>query len=390
MKTPKPINRAIEKQIRAKIGKGKVILVLGPRQSGKTTLVRCVAGQSGFDPLWLSGDEPDTRGLLAEATSTRLKAIIGDRRLVIIDEAQRISNIGLTLKLCADMLPKTQVIATGSSALELAGVTAEPLTGRKFEYHLFPLSFGEMVSHQSLIEEKRLIEHRMVFGSYPEVVTHPGEERELLSLLAESYLYKDIFSLGIAKKPALLERIVQALALQIGAEVSYLELGQLVGADKETVDRYIDLLEKTYVVFRLNSFSRNLRNELKKSRKVYFWDTGIRNAVIRNFNSLHLRQDTGALWENYLVAERQKANWYSGHRANIWFWRTHSQQEIDFVEERDGILRAWEFKWHATRPPRLPKSFMEAYPECVTGHVTADTLEEFLLENSDVSSSKTK
>ena len=379
MKPNDSIERAIGKHVGARIGKGKVILLLGPRQSGKTTLVRLVAADSSLNPLWLSGDEPDTRGLLAEATSTRLKSLFGNKRLVIIDEAQRIPDIGLTLKLCADMLSDVQVIATGSSAFELACSTSEPLTGRKYEYHLFPLSFGEMVAHHGLIVEKRLIEHRLVFGLYPEVVTHPGEERELLSLLAESYLYKDLFNLGLTKKPALLERIVQALALQIGSEVSYQELGQLVGADKETVERYIDLLEKAYVIFRLNSFSRNLRNELKKNRKIYFWDTGVRNAVIRNFNPLHLRQDTGALWENFLVAERQKANWYAGRPANQWFWRTHAQQEIDYVEERDGFLRAWEFKWRATRPPRIPKSFLEAYPGCVTGHVTTDNVEEFLL-----------
>ena len=374
------IHRKIGQQVGARIGKGKVILVFGPRQSGKTTLVRMVAKDSHLDPLWLSGDEPDTRGLLAEATSTRLKALIGGRRLVVIDEAQRIANIGITLKLCADTLPKVQVIATGSSAFELASATSEPLTGRKYEYHLYPLSFGELVAHQGLIEEKRLLEHRLVFGSYPEVVTHPGEERELLALLAESYLYKDIFALGVAKKPALLERIVQALALQIGSEVSYQELGQLVGADKETVGRYVDLLEKAYVVFRLSSFSRNLRNELKKSRKIYFWDTGVRNAVIRNFAPLHLRQDTGALWENFLVAERRKANHYAGRSANSWFWRTHAQQEIDYMEERDGVLRAWEFKWRSTRAPRIPKSFRDAYPDCITGHVTAETVEHFLLE----------
>lgn len=384
MKTGNSIHRAITAQISARLGKGKVILLFGPRQSGKTTLVRTVAAGSNLDSVWLSGDEPDTRGLLTEVTSTRLKALIGEKKLVIIDEAQRIPNIGLTLKLCADMLPETQVIATGSSAFELADATSEPLTGRKYEYHLFPFSFGEMVAHHGLIEEKRLIEHRLIYGSYPEVVTRQGEERELLALLAESYLYKDIFSLGSAKKPALFERIVQALALQTGSEVSYNELGQLVGADRETVERYIDLLEKAYVIFRLNSFSRNLRNELKKSRKIYFWDTGIRNAVIRNFSPLHLRQDTGALWENYLVAERQKVNWYNGHPANFWFWRTHAQQEIDYLEEREGTLRAWEFKWRAIRPPRMPRSFIEAYPDAVTGHVTGDNFEDFLLDERTV------
>ncbi len=379
MKTPEFVRRLIEGRIIDRIGKGKVILLFGPRQSGKTTLMHAVVEKSGVDHLWLSGDEPDIRGLLSEVTSTRLKALLGGKRLVIIDEAQRISNIGITLKLCADMLPEVQVIATGSSAFELAGVTSEPLTGRKYEYHLYPLSFGELVGHHGLLEEKRLLEHRLVFGLYPEPVTRPGEERELLSLLAESYLYKDIFAMGIVKKPALLERIVQALALQIGSEVSYQELGQLVGADKETVERYIDLLEKAYVVFMLQSFSRNLRNELKKNRKVYFWDTGIRNAVIRNFNPIHLRQDTGALWENYLVAERLKVNHYAGKDANHWFWRTHAQQEIDYLEERDGVLSAWEFKWRAPRPPRLPKSFLAAYPGCKTGYVTYETMETFLL-----------
>lgn len=379
MKTQKNVSRLIESRIAERIGKGKVILVFGPRQSGKTTLMRAVTEKSGIDPLWLSGDEPDIRGLLAEATSTRLKSLLGGKRLVIIDEAQRIANIGVTLKLCADTLPDVQIIATGSSAFELAGVTSEPLTGRKYEYHLYPLSFGELAAHHGLLEEKRLLEHRLIFGLYPEPATSPGEERELLSLLAESYLYKDIFALGIVKKPALLDRMVQALALQIGSEVSYQELGQLIGADKETVERYIDLLEKAYVLFRLPSFSRNLRNELKNNRKVYFWDTGIRNAVIRNFNPLHLRQDTGALWENFLVAERLKANHYAGRDANRWFWRTYAQQEIDYLEERDGVLSAWEFKWRASRPPRIPKSFLTTYPGCQTGYVTAETVETFLL-----------
>lgn len=379
MNTTKSIKRTITSQILARIGKGKVILLFGPRQSGKTTLAKEIAADSGQDTLWLSGDEADTRVLLSSTTSTRLKTLFGPKKLVIIDEAQRIANIGLTLKLCADMIPETQVIATGSSAFELADATGEPLTGRKYEYHLFPLSFGELVTHHGMMNEKRLLEHRLVYGCYPEVVTSPGEEWELLSLLADSYLYKDIFSLGLAKKPALLERIVQALALQIGSEVSYNELGRLVGADKETIERYIHMLEKCYVVFRLTSFSRNLRNELKKSRKIYFWDTGVRNAIIRNFNPPHLRQDIGGLWGNFLVAERLKANHYGGQPANYWFWRTHAQQEIDYIEEQGGVLSAWEFKWKASRSPRMPKSFLDAYPGCVTGYVTPETMEEFLL-----------
>lgn len=380
MKTTNSIKRSIENLVSARIGKGKVILLLGPRQSGKTTLARMVAETSGLDTLWLSGDEADARVLLSDTTSTRLKAIFGAKKLIIIDEAQRIANIGITLKLCADMLPEIQVIATGSSAFDLSGATSEPLTGRKYEHHLFPLSFGEMVAHHGVMNERRLLEHRLIYGYYPEVVTSSGEERELLSLLTDSYLYKDVFSLGLVKKPALLERIVQALALQIGSEVSYNELGQLVGADKETVERYIDMLEKCYVVFRLSSFSRNLRNELKKSRKIYFWDTGVRNALIRNFNPVHLRQDIGGLWENFLVAERLKANHYGGRPANYWFWRTHSQQEIDYIEEQGGVLSAWEFKWRATKPPRIPKSFLEAYPGTVTGYVTPEKVEEFLLD----------
>lgn len=382
MKSTDSVQRAITNNVRARIGKGKVILLFGPRQSGKTTLVRMIADSAGLDTLWLSGDEADTRAQLSDTTSTQLKALFGSRKLVIIDEAQRIANIGITLKLCADMLPETQVIATGSSAFELAGATGEPLTGRKYEYHLLPLSFGEMVAHHGAMNERRLLEHRLIYGYYPEVAISSGEERELLSLLADSYLYKDVFSLGLAKKPALLERIVQALALQIGSEVSYNELGQLVGADKETVERYIDMLEKCYVVFRLGSFSRNLRNELKKSRKIYFWDTGVRNALIKNFNPMHLRHDVGGLWENFLVAERLKANHYAGRPANYWFWRTHAQQEIDYVEERDGVLSAWEFKWKALKPPRMPKSFLDAYPGCVTGYVTPETLGDFLLAGS--------
>lgn len=373
------ISRLLQSVIEKKLGKHKAILLLGPRQVGKTTLVKQLTNSLQQKILWLNGDDSDVRSLLQEANSTRIKTLIGNNTLVIIDEAQRITDIGITIKIMVDTLPDVQVIATGSSALELAGQIKEPLTGRKYEYHLFPFSFAEMVHHTSLLEEKRLLEHRLVFGYYPEVVNNPGEEGENLQLLADSYLYKDLFSLEQMKKPLILEKLVQALALQIGNEVIFHELAQMVGADKETIERYIDLLEKAFVVFRLPSLSRNLRNEIKKGRKIYFWDNGIRNAVIKNFNQLIQRQDTGALWENFIVSERQKANHYKGHFVNKYFWRTHTQQEIDYVEESNGTLTAWEFKWNPKAKGKIPASFLEAYPNTETGIITPQNMEDWLL-----------
>jgi predicted AAA+ superfamily ATPase len=278
-----------------------------------------------------------------------------------------------------DNIPDVQVIAMGSSALELAGRIKEPLTGRKYEYYLYPLSFEEMVNHTSLLEEKRLLEHRMIYGYYPQIVTSPGNEETLLQLLSDSYLYKDLFALEQVKKPMLLEKLLQALALQIGSEVNYHELSQLVGADKETVERYIDLLEKAFVVFRLSSLSRNLRNEIKKGKKIYFWDNGIRNAIIKNFNLPSQRQDIGGLWENFLVSERQKVMHYHQKYINRYFWRTHAQQEVDYIEEQGGKLSAWEFKWNPKAKGRIPKTFLEAYPQTETGVITPANVEDWLL-----------
>jgi hypothetical protein len=357
--------------------------LFGPRQVGKTTLVKQLTSFSKKENiLWLNGDEADIRQLLQNTTSTRLKTLVGNHSIVVIDEAQRIPDIGLSLKLMVDNIPEIQIIATGSSALELAGQIKEPLTGRKYEYHLYPFSFAEMVNNSSLLEEKRLLEHRLIYGYYPEVVNKPGEEIETLQLLTDSYLYKDLFTLEQLKKPLLLEKLVQALALQIGNEVNYNELSQVVGADKETVERYIDLLEKAFVVFRLSSLSRNLRNEIKKGRKIYFWDNGIRNTIIKNFNQLVQRQDTGALWENFIISERQKANHYSGRFVNKFFWRTHTQQEIDYVEEFGGHLEAWEFKWNPRAKKSIPKTFLEAYPGTKISVITPVNMEDWLLPQS--------
>ena len=376
------IKRSLEQKIYSRFNKGKIILLLGPRQAGKTTLCQSITKNSESPTIWFNGDEPDVRDIFSSATSTRLKGLIGKNRLIIIDEAQRIKNIGVTLKLLADNFNEIQVIVTGSSSLELTGEVNEPLKGRKYEFFMYPLSFREMAEHATLLEEKRMIDHRLVYGYYPEIVTNPGEEKELLSLLAGSYLYKDLFSWEQIKKPAVLEKLLQALALQLGNEVSYHELGQLIGADNQTVERYVDLLEKAFVIFRLTALSRNLRNELKKSRKIYFFDNGIRNAIIKNFNTPSLRNDCGALWENLMVSERMKANQYSNRLVNMWFWRTHSQQEIDYIEEYDGRLHAYEFKWNPAKKGRFSKTFLKAYPETTTMVVTPDNYEEFIMTSA--------
>lgn len=287
------IQRLVQEDIEKRLFKGKAILIFGPRQSGKSTMVNQLIKDLGQNFLYLNGDEADVREILTNTTSTKLKALTGENKIVFIDEAQRITNIGLTLKLFTDQLKEIQVIATGSSAFELSSQVNEPLTGRKYEFMLYPLCFMEMTKHHGLLEEKRLIEHRLVYGYYPEIVTHQGQEKELLKLLASSYLYKDLLMLEQIKKPVLLEKLLKALSLQVGNEVSYNELSQIVGADKETIEKYIDLLEKAFVVFRLPALSRNVRNEIKKGRKVFFYDCGIRNAVIGNFNSLNTRTDVG-------------------------------------------------------------------------------------------------
>lgn len=372
------INRLLKNQIIQSFGKKKVAILLGPRQVGKTILAKAVSDQSGMKTLWLNGDEPDIRELLTNATSTRLKNIIGKHELVVIDEAQRITNIGLTLKLIIDEIPSVQIFATGSSSFELANKINEPLTGRKNTFYLYPISFQELYDYSNLLEEQRNLEHRMIYGSYPDVINNSGDEINVLAQLSDSYLYKDIFTFDKLKKPDILEKLLQAIALQLGQQVSYNELGKLIGADNQTVEKYIYLLEKTYVIFRLGSFSRSLRNELKKSRKIYFFDNGIRNAIIKNYRPLALRTDTGALWENYLLSERVKTNHYSRRWMNKYFWRTQAQQEIDYIEERDGNLYAYKFKWNPAKNIRFPATFSKAYPEAKLQVISRDNYSEWI------------
>ena len=373
------ITRDIERNILPLLGKGKAIIVMGARQVGKSTLLQQMLGDRK-DVVWMNGDDLDIQELFRDMSSTRIRAILGNNQFLVVDEAQRIPDIGLRLKLITDQIPQVQVIATGSSSFELASKVNESLTGRKREFKMFPLTFGEMVHHTNFLEETRMIPHRMVYGYYPEVVTHPGDERSVLKELSDSYLYKDILSLDSINKPDKLVRLLKALALQIGSQVSYNELGQLIGLDSKTVERYVDVLEKSFIIFRLNSFSRNLRNELKTSRKVYFWDLGIRNAVIGNLAQVENRADTGDMWENFVIAERLKQNAYRGNFAQSWFWRTRQQNEIDYVEEEDGRLLAFEFKWNDRKANvKCPESFAKSYPGAEFKVITPKNVEEFLM-----------
>jgi len=338
---------------------GKAIVLIGPRQVGKSTLINEILENKDF--LFFDGDDFATQKLLELPNTTLIKRLIGDKKIVFIDEAQRIKNIGITSKIIIDQCKDVQLILSGSSAFELNNEINEPLTGRKWEYNLFPISFEELEKAIGFLEVNRQLEQRVIFGMYPDVLNYPGREREVLENLINSYLYKDILMLSGIKKADMLQKLTMALALQIGSEVSYTELSNTLGMNKETVSNYIDLLEKAYVVFRVNPLSRNLRNEIKTNKKIYFYDTGLRNALISNFNSLDLRQDKGALWENFLIAERIKHLKYHRKYSKTYFWRTVQQQEIDWVEEIDGSIQAYEFKWKSKNNVKIPQKFIDAY-----------------------------
>lgn len=358
---------------------GKALVVLGARQVGKTTFINSVLKELNHKVVEFNGDDADTRGLFEKASVVGLKNFIGDNNIVVIDEAQRIKDIGLIAKIIVDQIPNVQLILSGSSALEIANEINEPLTGRRFDYQLYPLSTSELVDYHGLLDETRNLNHRLVYGNYPEVVTKLGQEKRLLSHIAGSYLYKDLLTHEKIKKPAVLDKLVRALALQVGSEVSYNELSQLIGIDKETVEKYIDLLEKAFVVFKLEALSRNVRNEIKKGKKVYFFDNGIRNAVIGNYTSVEMRTDIGALWENYFISERMKFNTTNGYYGKSYFWRSTQQQEVDYIEEVDGSLTAFELKWNSKKKARFPKTFLEAYSIAGTHVVNPDNYYDFLV-----------
>lgn len=355
--------REIYNNLKKTLFKKKLVIIYGPRQVGKTTLVKKLMQEfNGVE--YLTGDDGETRLVLSKNNLNELQNLFKKTKILVIDEAQKITNIGNTLKLLVDNLADLQVIATGSSSFELANRIREPLTGRYYQFFLYPLSFNEILNKEaSRFNYKKIIERQLIYGSYPEIYNLSNKEASSkLNLISGDYLYRDIFNIQEVKNPALLENLTRALAFQIGSEVSLNELANLLNTTKETVARYLDLLQKAFIIFKLPSFSRNLRKEISKNNKYYFYDLGIRNSLIQNFNPIELRNDLGALWENSCILERKKYLEYNQIQANLYFWRNYSQQEIDFIEERDGILHTYKFKWEGKKKPYLPNSFALTYP----------------------------
>ena len=352
-------------RLRRLVAPGKVVVVYGPRRVGKTTLIRRYVRQHDRNALVVTGEDIAVREYLESQSVAKLKAFVGGRRTLVVDEAQHVRQIGLNLKLLADHVDGLRIIATGSSSFDLARQTGEPLTGRKFTLLLLPLAQLELQAVEGVHETRAQLEMRLIHGSYPEVVLMASnEDREIyLKELVSSYLFKDILQLEGIRYTDKLLRLLQLVAFQIGGEVSVTELGTQLGMSKNSVERYLDLLEKAYVLYSRRGFSRNLRKEITKSRRYYFYDNGVRNALISNFNPMSLRDDTGILWENYILAERLKYNLYTGHLAESYFWRTYDRQEIDLVEEWGGGLRAAEMKWSPRHAARAPGGWRQTYPD---------------------------
>lgn len=378
------VRRQLQQIIQERMFQGKAIVLVGARQVGKSTLFHQILESMEYTAsqqvLSLDCDDPETRSMLENMNLSELRLLVGNNKIIMVDEAQRVKGIGLTLKMLTDHFPDVQLMATGSSSFLLQGQLNESLTGRKYEYHLYPLSTQELYGDGGLVHVKQTLETRLIFGSYPDVLKHTGNTREILMNLSDSYLYQDLLSMEGIRRPVILEKLLVALALQIGSEVSYNELAQTVGTDSKTIEKYIGLLERCYIVFRLPALSRNVRTELKKGKKIYFYDNGIRNALIQNFNPIAVRQDMGALWENFFVSERKKYNHYNGRYVKSYFWRTTQQQEIDYIEETDGTFTAFEMKWNPRKAnASFPSTFLNAYPVADKTVVTPDNYLTWLI-----------
>ncbi len=375
------IKRAIEERIHNALAKKKIVTIMGPRQVGKSTLAGAMIPEDAND-LEINGDNTDVQTMFVNVDDTKMKVLIGKKNFLLVDEAQKIGNVGNMLKIAAEKFDDVKVIVTGSSAFKLAEAVNESLTGRKREFRLYPLSFKEMADETSVLEESRMIDHRLIYGYYPEVVTSPGDEKEVIKELIDSYLYKDVLEENEIAKQDKLVRLVQALAFQIGSTVSANELAGLVGVDAKTVERYIDILDKCYIIFTLPSYAKNQRNELKFARKIYFWDMGIRNGVIGNMAPVSLRspEELGHMWENFLIAERIKRNDYAGRTfVQHYFWRTQQKKEVDLIEIEDGMMTGFEIKRKEGKRVGAPASFTAAYPDARFECVTPTDLMSFLM-----------
>ncbi len=364
---------------------GKVIVVYGPRRVGKTTLVQRYAQQHDPNALVVSGEDIAVREYLESQSITKLKNFVGNHQTLIVDEAQYVRQIGLNLKLLVDHVAGLRIVATGSSSFEVANLTGEPLTGRRLTLLLFPLAQLELQQVENIHETRGNLESRLIYGSYPEIILmDSNDSREAyIKELISSYLFKDVLQIDGVRFADKLLRLLQLIAFQIGRQVSLSELGSQLGMNKKSVERYLDLLEKSYVLYSRFGFSRSLRKEVTKSRRYYFYDNGIRNGIINNFNPITLRDDVGALWENYIITERIKRNLYCRHFTNNYFWRTYDRQEIDLIEERGGHLHATEFKWSARSPTRPPSAWQQTYPESSYQVVHCDNYLEFIGATGD-------
>jgi hypothetical protein len=374
------IARKIENIISTELFQKKAIVLLGARQVGKSTLLKKMFSERK-DVLWLDAENPDVHLIFENANAKRIALFFEENKIIIIDEAQKIDNIGSKLKLITDHIQNVQVIATGSSSFELRNKLNEPLTGRKFEHKLYPLSFSEMKNHTGLLDEIRMLPQRLIYGYYPEVVTTQNGEEKILKLLSDSYLYKDILLFNGIRKPEKMQQLLKALAWQIGSEVNYNELGNTIGLKSETVEEYIHLLEQSFVIYRLNSYHTNQRNEIKKGKKVYFNDLGIRNAIINDFSIFETRNDKGNLFENYIINELIKESEYNERFENFYFWRTTEQKEVDLIIEKNGQLKTYEIKWNSKTKAKIPLSFSNKYSNYSFEVINRENYFEFLLEN---------
>ncbi len=374
------ILRLFESIVKKQFWQGKVIVLTGARQVGKSTLVEMMLSDTKSTEIKrFNADDPQDRELLTNRSLPFLQNLVGDARIVVIDEGQKVSTIGQTLKLMVDHYrDQKQIIVTGSSSFRLLDSTQEALTGRKFTHTLYPLSLAELYPGRDVLQMTRDLESLIIYGSYPDVITQKSyaDKETRLRELTSSYLYQDILEFQQIKNPELLRSLLKALALQIGSEVSYTELSNLLGIDKNTVERYVDLLEKNYVIFRLSPWARNKRKEISKLRKIYFYDNGIRNSILGSFNLLDSRNDTGALWENWMMVERLKYRTYKGIYRDMYFWRSYRQEEVDLVEEQGDRLQGFEFKWKATKSSKPPSGWVGYGGSYEV--VTAETFPAFL------------